>query len=264
MKTLKILIFFLLWHTTMLHGQGDSNLPNTAQSFLKSFADAAPPPSSASSCDIFQRFTEELEQHPNVFNNSNDRVDAWETLFSSPTLRLDVKWLDAIIEWKRAGLTISDLGNGEFEILMGATKIGLITNGTLLSTRYMSGAISSPSTNIGPIINGCQIVRHNGQLRIIRIPYISHYDADELGWLNGPGAHSLERHGPDVTDEALKHRALTGRTPDGQQNGIVNSTKFDSPEKLKYALEQVRPGKPGPPGSPQFLKVHCLLLILIL
>jgi hypothetical protein len=239
MKTLKILIFFLLWHTTILQGQGDSNLPNTAQSFLKSFADAAPPPSSASSCDIFQRFVEESAQHPDVLN-SPERVRAWNDLFSAPLLRLDAKWLDSVAGWTRVGLNLVNEGNGDYKILHNGVEIGLIKNGTLLSTDYIEGF--SKSNPVGPVINGCQVFEDGGKFRVVRVSDTSPYYSLEKKWLQGsPRAHCLEKHGPDVSEEALIYRAVTGTAANGDTKSIVHSSKFYSSEEIKFALSKVNP-----------------------
>jgi hypothetical protein len=240
MKTLKILIFFLLWHTTILQGQGDSNLPNTAQRFLKSFTDAAPPPSSASSCDIFQRFVEESAQHPDVLN-SPERVRAWNDLFSAPLLRLDAKWLDSVAGWTRVGLNLVNEGNGDYKILHNGVEIGLIKNGTLLSTDYIEGF--SKSNPVGPVINGCQVFEDGGKFRVVRVSDTSPYYSLEKKWLQGsPRAHCLEKHGPDVSEEALQYRALTGVAANGELGGIVPSSKFESAERVQFALGKVYPG----------------------
>jgi hypothetical protein len=59
----------------------------------------------------------------------------------------------------------------------------------------------------------------------------------------------LERHGHDVTDEALIKRANTGLAPDGSSAGPAGnptkppySSRFDSPEALREALNNTKPG----------------------
>ena len=60
------------------------------------------------------------------------------------------------------------------------------------------------------------------------------------------GAHTLEKHGPHVTDEHLVHRLATGVAPDGTKGRSVPpySSKFDSPESLRDALQKVSPDNP--------------------
>ncbi|AZZ96361.1 DUF637 domain-containing protein [Pseudoalteromonas sp. R3] len=56
-------------------------------------------------------------------------------------------------------------------------------------------------------------------------------------------AHTVERHGPHVTDEHLKHRASTGVTPDGKDMGNPPplSSKFGSDAALKESLQKAAP-----------------------
>lgn len=88
---------------------------------------------------------------------------------------------------------------------------------------------------------------NGGQLGIKRVPDKSSYNASELTELTQhPNAHVLERHGHDVPDEALIKRANEGIAPDGSTTASGNpppySSKFDSPDKVKDALNNTKPG----------------------
>jgi hypothetical protein len=71
----------------------------------------------------------------------------------------------------------------------------------------------------------------------------------------GPKAHTLERHGPSVSDELLQIRAFTGVAPDGfssklkAQKGKLFipelSSKFHNDASLKIALDKVDVGSPA-------------------
>ncbi|KZW98325.1 hypothetical protein JL49_24030 [Pseudoalteromonas luteoviolacea] len=56
-------------------------------------------------------------------------------------------------------------------------------------------------------------------------------------------AHTVERHGPHVTDEHLKHRASTGIAPDGNKSRFPPplSSKFGSDATLKESLQKAQP-----------------------
>ncbi len=170
----------------------------------------------------------------------NECYKAWESLFSSPLLSGDVVWLNAVVEWQRVGLILNHIGNGDFEILSGGIKIGLIKNRTLLSLVFIK---AYPTNNpVGPAINGCQAFEDAGRVRILRVPDTSPYNDEQLKWLQGdPGAHCLEKHGPDVSEEALIYRAVTGTAANGDTKSIVHSSKFYSSEEIKFALSKVNP-----------------------
>ena len=91
-----------------------------------------------------------------------------------------------------------------------------------------------------------------GSIGFKRTPDVSAYSPSELTKLTEhPRAHTLEKHGHDVSDEALKKRAKTGRAPDGSPFGVQNptpppySSRFDSPELLMDAYNRTKPGTPS-------------------
>jgi hypothetical protein len=72
------------------------------------------------------------------------------------------------------------------------------------------------------------------------------------------GGHSLDRHGPDVTNAQLEHRLKTGIAPDGQFSPAPASTKFNSNEnwvetrsaalreiQQKEGIDLSKPWQPG-------------------
>ena len=100
-------------------------------------------------------------------------------------------------------------------------------------------------THIGEPRNGYQLVDDAGELKMKRKPDVSGYDADDLTKLTEHrDAHVLERHGHDVTDDALVKRANTGTAPDGNNPGFKPpySSKFESPDQVKKALANTEPG----------------------
>jgi hypothetical protein len=79
------------------------------------------------------------------------------------------------------------------------------------------------------------------------MPDKSAYSQAELTELTQlPEAHVLERHGHDVTDEALIKRANDGIAPDGSTTASGNpppySSKFESPQKVVDALNNTKSG----------------------
>jgi hypothetical protein len=137
-------------------------------------------------------------------------------------------------------------------------EFGQIKNGKLLPhgieydypIRHHRGTIGQPT-------NGYQVVEDGDNFYIRRIPDQSGYTASQLTELTQhPNAHVLDRHGPDVTDEALIKRANEGIAPDGSYIGYdenigynpVNppkppySSKFESQAQVIAALNNTRPG----------------------
>ena len=84
------------------------------------------------------------------------------------------------------------------------------------------------------------------------------------------GGHSLARHGPEVSDQALENRVLTGLTPDGKFSPTDSSTRFKSYddwiETRQAAIQQIEKenkiklGKdmdnPPTPGDPTRYKIE--------
>ena len=78
---------------------------------------------------------------------------------------------------------------------------------------------------------------------------MSPYNSSELTELTQhPNAHVLERHGHDVTEDALIKRAKNpSYAPDGKLSTITppHSSKFNSAEDLKKGLINTKPGTPA-------------------
>ncbi|MBI4852736.1 MAG: hypothetical protein HY819_13150 [Acidobacteria bacterium] len=83
------------------------------------------------------------------------------------------------------------------------------------------------------------------------------------------GGHSLDRHGPEVTDQALKDRITTGIAPDGKVSPTNASTRFNSykdwvetRQTARNEIERVknvdlsRPPQAGTPESYELLVDH--------
>lgn len=177
----------------------------------------------------------------------NKNVDAWAILngLDEKVLAIDPLWLKRVNNWNGKGLHL--LKNGGSLKLTDATGniLGEFNNGNLLPEEY-----SNMGVPIGELLNGYQLLENNGIFGFKRIPDISAYSASELTELTQhPIAHVLERHGHDVTDDALLKRANRGLAPDGSFFGNSSnptkppySSKFESPDKLKLALSSTRPG----------------------
>jgi hypothetical protein len=141
--------------------------------------------------------------------------------------------------------------NGILKLLnKNGIEVAQISNGKILPTKYFDDLAHSGATPIGQTANGYQVFKKGDDLVVKRMPDKSAYSANELTELTQyPDAHVLERHGHDVTDEALIKRANSGIAPDGSFSGSVSnpykpphSSKFESSAKVKDALDNTRPG----------------------
>jgi hypothetical protein len=171
-------------------------------------------------------------------------ANSWKVLddLGETALKTDINWLKRVNDWEGAGVKLSK--NGDNLRLADASwnTIGEFKNGNILPERY-----ATTGTPKGDVVNGYQVVDNNGILAIKRVPDKSAYSASELTELTQhPNAHVLERHGHDVTDDALIKRANTGKAPDGSTTASGNpppySSKFDSPQKVLEALDNTKPG----------------------
>jgi hypothetical protein len=138
--------------------------------------------------------------------------------------------------------------NGVLKLLnKNGDEIAEIANGKILPSKYFDDAVHSGATPIGQPANGYQVFKKGDDFVVKRMPDKSAYSQAELTELTQhPDAHVLERHGHDVTDEALIKRANSGIAPDGSTtySGAPPpySSKFESPEKLVDALDNTKPG----------------------
>lgn len=78
---------------------------------------------------------------------------------------------------------------------------------------------------------------------------------------NLDNGHSIARHGPEITDDALKHRITNGVAPDGKISPTRSSTRFDSYDDWidtrqkafdnlnDNGIDLTQPPKPGDPTS---------------
>ncbi|MFT6963889.1 MAG: hypothetical protein ACJAWV_003627, partial [Flammeovirgaceae bacterium] len=178
-------------------------------------------------------------------NGNPALVDAWKKLDdigADEALRKNPGFLKHTNDWDGGGATLSKNTDGNLNLAdASGNKIAEVKNGKVLPEKYGEG---SP---IGEPKNGYQLVNDAGELKMKRTPDVSSYNADDLAKLkNHPDAHALERHGHDVTDDALKKRAEKGIAPDGVNTGSPNySSRFNSPEMVQEALENVKQGTPA-------------------
>jgi hypothetical protein len=147
--------------------------------------------------------------------------------------------------------------NGVLKLLSkNGDEVAQISNGKILPTKYFKEADHAGATAIGQPANGYQVFKKGDDLVVKRMPDKSAYSQTEINALTEHSdAHVLERHGHDVTDEALTKRATTGKAPDGSTtyNGAPPpySSKFENAEKLKDALNNTKPGSANfnPPAT---------------
>ncbi len=150
--------------------------------------------------------------------------------------------------------------NGVLKLLnKNGDEVAQIINGKILPTKYFDDVAHTGATPIGQPANGYQVFKKGDDLVVKRMPDKSAYSASELTELTqNSKAHTLERHGHDVTDEALIKRANSGIAPDGSYigNNPINppkppySSKFETPQQLQKALSNTRPGTPAFNNTP--------------
>lgn len=184
------------------------------------------------------------------FSNANpNSIDSWKKLddLGETALKTDVDWLKRVDDWDGAGVQLSKNGDNLKLSDASGNALGEFKNGELIPE---TGKYANTGTPKGDVVNGYQVVDNGGQLGIKRVPDKSSYNASELTELTEhPSAHVLERHGHDVPDEALIKRANEGIAPDGSNIGnpsnpvkLPYSSKFETPDQLKLALDNTRPG----------------------
>jgi hypothetical protein len=185
-------------------------------------------------------------------------IEAWEGLKNTPA-KTNVNWLNRAKEWLTDGAELIE-DNGRTLLKNQGSEVAEIKNGQLLPfnhSKYENKFPLSNPTTVGEAIDGYQIVRDGNDWRVRRVPNTAPYLQSELTELTQhPDAHVLERHGPDVSIEALSRRATDGIAPDGSTtfngNPPSHSSKFETSQRLKDALSQhPKPGTAGfnPPAS---------------
>ncbi len=181
-------------------------------------------------------------------------VKAWKGLFNTG-LRTDITWLTRASKWLDEGGEFVESG-GKVWYRKGGDDIFEIKNQKVLPNKKEHYHQGSGGTPIGEPTNGYQVVKVGDDIKVKRVPDESPYQSSELNKLTDhPDAHVLERHGHDVTDDALNKRATEGIAPDGSTTQSGNpppySSKFESPDKIKDVLNNVGPGTPNwnPPSS---------------
>ena len=179
--------------------------------------------------------------------DNHDLVDSWKVLDSlgEKELKNDIKWCKRVNHWSKSGVSLQKNVNNFILTDASGNVIGEYKNGNLLPEKYANNG-----TPIGDVINGYQLVDNNGTLSWKREPDKSQYNNSELNELTQHmNAHILERHGHDVTDDALIKRANRGIAPDGSTIGNPSSpikppysSRFETSDQLKSALNNTRPG----------------------
>tara|TARA_A100000171_G_C2126521_1_gene143877 strand:- start:1392 stop:2018 length:627 start_codon:yes stop_codon:yes gene_type:complete len=147
--------------------------------------------------------------------------------------------LHAIANGLEAGLK-ADLDGAIIKITKNGDEIGSIKNGGLVPNKY-----GSSGTPMGDPNGGYQLYKNGDNYHYKRTPDVSGYSQSDLTKLTEhPNAHVLERHGHDVSDEALIKRANTGIAPDGSVLATPPpySSRFASPHDVKRALQITQPG----------------------
>jgi hypothetical protein len=196
---------------------------------------------------------------------TDDGLRAWRGLSYTPvSIRTNMAWLNRTKTWLSEGATLSH-SNGRTILQKAGVEVAEIKNGQLLPfnfSKYENRFPISGATPVGDVTDGYQVVRNGNNWGVRRVPdetpysAISHPDGvtTELNELKpNPDAHTLDRHGPDICDEALIERSRSGIAPDGSTIGMAStppfnlppsSSKFGSHADVKKALQNTRPGTP--------------------
>ena len=182
----------------------------------------------------------------------------WKALQNS-VQRLTVALKSTYDDIIRSGGSVVE-NNGILKLLSkNGDEVAQISNGKILPTRYFDDVAHIGATPIGQPANGYQVFKKGDDLVVKRMADKSAYTANELTELQQHSkGHTLERHGHDVTDEALIKRANEGIAPDGSYigNNPTNppkppySSKFETPQQLQKALNNTRPGTPAFNSTP--------------
>jgi hypothetical protein len=128
-----------------------------------------------------------------------------------------------------------------------------VKNGSLLGNQKQHYDLNRAGTPVGDPVGGYQVVKVGDDVKLRRAPDEAPYAGTNYQTrLNEHlNAHVLERHGHDVTDDALLKRADKGIAPDGSTIGSNTSppfplppysSKFGSSDALKQALDNTGPG----------------------
>ena len=173
-------------------------------------------------------------------------VDAWKGLFNTG-IRTDITWLTRASKWIDEGGNFVQSG-GKTWFRKNGDDIFEIKNAKILPNKKSNYYRGSDGIPVGDPVNGYQVVKIGDEIKVKRVPdktpYL--YTTYETK-LTGPNTHVLERHGHDVTDDALIKRASEGIAPDGTILGSPIapikpfSSKFDDSDKLKLAYDKTNP-----------------------
>lgn len=186
-------------------------------------------------------------------------VKAWEGLINIHALRKNIDWLTRSSKWIDEGAEFVTT-NGVTKLRKGADDILEIKNEKILPNKKEHYYNGTSGTSIGEASNGYQVVKVGNDLKVQRVadeaPYVANGYLTKLK--EHPNAHTLERHGHDVTDDALIKRANEGIAPDGSTIGSDPpytlpdySSKFESPDALKTAYDNTKPGSQAFINTPE-------------
>ncbi len=115
-----------------------------------------------------------------------------------------------------------------------------------------SGAHPKPSVNEGtPALP--QLTRAERQAKIGELAEIN-AKRKVLGWEQEYDMHAVEKHGPEIPDNALKQRSIDGTNPTNGQRGAINSSsQFKSwrmqLHAINKAIGRMQGDSPSPTGS---------------
>jgi len=154
-------------------------------------------------------------------------------------LKNNIPWLKRASKWVDEGADFAADGSGK--LTKNGEDILQLKNDKILPDKYDLNNSGAP---VGDASDGYQVVKNGDNLSVRRVPETSGYSQADLTELTQhPNAHVLERHGHDVTDDALIKRANTGIAPDGNPGSKPSySSKFEDSSKVSEAVNGTKQG----------------------
>ena len=242
LKVILLVIFIANVSNIGFCNEGTTPAPAACDSWLGKLFNA---------CNENPELTKAIKENPALIDSFKKLDDAGinDVIKNNPDV------LKQITKWSDDGISVApDMSSNSLKLFgnNGGGKIAeMSSDGKLIPSKYdfdpSTQKYRPNGTPIGEPQNGYQMFKHGDDISVRRVPDKSGYSETDLNKLTEhPRAHVLERHGHDVTDEALVKRANEGVAPDGSStysgNAPPYSSKFENTEKLKEALNNTKPG----------------------
>ena len=248
LKVILLVVFIASVSNIGFCNEGTTPAPAACDSWLGKLFNA---------CNENPELTKAIKENPALIDSFKKLDDAGinDVIKNNPDV------LKQITKWSDDGISVApDMSSNSLKLFgnNGGGKIAeMSSDGKLIPSKYdfdpSTQKYRPNGTPIGEPQNGYQMFKHGDDVSVRRVPDKSGYSETDLNKLTEhPRAHVLERHGHDVTDEALIKRANEGIAPDGSNIGNPSnpvkppySSKFETPDQLKLALNNTGPETPA-------------------